>query len=75
MKEKIIAILNEINEEIVEYIGDNMLEDEIITSLDMIEIVSALEDEFEISITAKYINKDEFATVDSICELVEKLQG
>lgn len=75
MKEKIIAILNEINEEIVEYTGDNMLEDEIITSLDMIEIVSALEDEFEISITAKYINKDEFATVDSICELVEKLQG
>lgn len=75
MKEKIIAILNEINEEIVEYTGDNMLEDEIITSLDMIEIVSALEDEFEISITAKHINKDEFATVDSICELVEKLRA
>lgn len=75
MKEKVISILNEINEEILEYSGENMLEDEIITSLDMIEIVSALEDEFEISITAKYINKDEFATVDSICELIEKLKA
>ncbi len=75
MKEKVISILNEINEEIIEYTGDNMLEDEIITSLDMIEIVSALEDEFNIQITAKYINKDEFATIDSICNLVEKLQA
>ena len=74
MKEKIVSILQEINEDILEYEGSNMLEDEIITSLDMIEIVSALEDEFEISITAKYINKDEFATIDSICDLVERLK-
>ncbi len=75
MKEKVINILKEINEEILDYEGSNMVEDEIITSLDMIEIVSALEDEFEISISAKYINADEFATVDSICELVEKLKA
>lgn len=74
MKEKVISILQEINEDILEYTGSNMLEDEIITSLDMIEIVSALEDEFEISITAKYINKDEFATIDSICDLIERLK-
>ncbi len=74
MKEKIISILSEINEDIEEYDGENMLEDEIITSLDIIEIVSALEDEFDISIKAKYITKEQFATIDSICELVEDLQ-
>ena len=75
MKEKVIEILKEVNEEILDYSGTNMVEDEIITSLDMIEIVSALEDEFEISISAKYINRDEFATIDSICELIEKLKA
>ena len=33
-----------------------------------------LEDEFGITIAAKYITKDNFATVDSICALVESLQ-
>ena len=74
MKEKVINILKEVNEDILDYDGDNMLEDEIITSLDMIEIVSALEDEFGITITAKNITKEEFATVESICDLIEKLQ-
>ena len=51
-----------------------MLEDEVITSLEVIEIVSALEDEFGITISAKNISKENFATVDSICKMVESLQ-
>ncbi|MBR2696493.1 MAG: acyl carrier protein [Parasporobacterium sp.] len=74
MKEKILSLLMEINEEIGEYEGESMLEDEIITSLEVIEIVSALEDEFGITISAKNISKANFATVDSICEMVESLQ-
>lgn len=74
MKEKVLEILLEINEEIGEYKGDSLLEDEVITSLEVIEIVSALEDEFGITISAKNISKENFATVDSICDLVESLQ-
>ena len=74
MREKVLALLTEVNEEIGTYEGENLLEDEIITSLEVIEIVSALEDEFGITISAKNISKDNFATVDSICDLVESLQ-
>lgn len=74
MREKILELLLEINEEIGEYEGDSMLEDEVITSLEVIEIVSALEDEFGITISAKNISKENFASVDSICALVESLQ-
>ena len=74
MKEKVLSLLLEINEEIGDYEGENLLEDEVITSLEVIEIVSALEDEFGITITAKNISKANFATVDSICEMVESLQ-
>lgn len=74
MKEKILSILTEINEDIAGYEGDGLLEDGIIASLDIIEIVSALEDEFGIIIAAKHITKENFASVDSICALVESLQ-
>ncbi len=74
MREKVLSILLEVNEEIGDYEGDNLLEDEVITSLEVIEIVSALEDEFGITISAKNISRDNFATVDSICDLVESLQ-
>ena len=74
MKDKILEILTEINEDIAGYEGDGLLEDGIIASLDVIEIVSALEDEFGIIIAAKSITKENFASVDSICALVESLQ-
>ena len=74
MKEKILSILTEINEDIAGYEGDGLLEEGIIASLDIIEIVSALEDEFGIIIAAKHITKENFASVDSICALVESLQ-
>ena len=50
MREKIVSILTEINEDIAGYEGEGLLEDGIIASLDIIEIVSALEDEFGIKI-------------------------
>lgn len=74
MREKVLELLLEINEEIGDYEGSSMLEDEVITSLEVIEIVSALEDEFGITISAKNISKENFATVDSICNMVESLQ-
>ena len=74
MREKIVSILTEINEDIASYEGEGLLEEGIIASLDIIEIVSALEDEFGIIIAAKNITKENFASVDSICALVESLQ-
>jgi len=74
MREKILEILIEINPEVETYDGDALLEDGVITSLDVIEIVTALEDEFGISISAKDITTENMASVDSICRLVEELQ-
>jgi len=74
MREKIAEILAEINDETEGYAGENMLEDEIITSLDVIEIVSELEDSFDIKVAAKDITKENFATVDSIADLVNRLK-
>ena len=74
MREKVLELLLEVNEEIGDYQGENMLEDEVITSLELIEIVSAIEDEFGVTISAKNVSRQNFATVDSICDLIESLQ-
>lgn len=73
MKEKILEILKEVNEDIVTYDGDAMMEEGVIDSFEVIEIVGELEDAFEIEIDAKYVVADNFKNTESIILLVERL--
>lgn len=73
MKEKILEILKEVNEDIVTYDGDAMMEEGVIDSFEVIEIVGELEDAFEIEIDAKYVVADNFKNTESIIMLVERL--
>ena len=73
MEEKIIAILNGINEDIESYTGTNMMADEIIDSFELIEIISQLEDTFDIEIDAAEVSVENFANKDSIITLVKQL--
>ena len=74
MREEIIEILNEINEDIPSYEGDNLLQDGLIDSLSIIDLVAELCDAFDINISAKYIIEDNFKSVDAIVALVESLK-
>lgn len=73
MEDKIISILNEVDEEIGTYDGENMIEDGIISSFDMLEIITELEKEFHIKIKADYINAHYFANIKSIIEMVKEI--
>lgn len=73
MKEKILEILKDVNEDIVAYEGEAMMEEGIIDSFEVIEIVGELEDAFEIEIDAKYVVADNFKNAESIILLVERL--
>lgn len=72
MEDKIRKILKEIKEEILNYSGKNMLEEGVIDSFDVMEIVAALEEEFEIEIDSDLIISENFATVDTIIEMMKK---
>lgn len=71
MEEKIINILEEISEEIVTYDGENMIEDGIISSLEMLEIITELEKEFKIKIKADYVNARYFSNIKTIIKMVK----
>ena len=73
MKEKIEKILAGIDEELLTYSGDHMLTDRVIDSFGLLELVSDLEDEFDMEIDAAYIVEEHFGNKEKIIELMEML--
>lgn len=73
MEEKVLEILEEYCEEALTYDGDNMMEEGIIDSFTVINIVSELEDAFDIEIDAKYVVAENFKNKAAILELVRRL--
>lgn len=73
MEDKILEILEEINEDILTYDGENMYEEGVISSMDVVEIVSELEAEFDIEIDIDDIVAKNFANKETIIELVKGL--
>lgn len=75
MEERVLAILEGNNEEILTYTGKNMLEDGIVDSFELIAIVGDLEEEFDIEIDAAYVVEEYFGNKDAILKLMEMLLG
>jgi len=73
MREKILAILEDINPVILSYEGNTLLEDGTIDSFEVIDIVSAIEDEFEIEIDASLVVSENFANKETIIKMVEDI--
>lgn len=72
MREKILEILKEVNPNILEYDGKNMINDGIIESVEIMEIITAIEDNFDIVIEPEYIIPEYFENIDTLIELVKK---
>lgn len=73
MEEKVLEILEEYCEEAFAYTGENMMEEGVIDSFTVINIVSELEDIFDIEIDAKYVVAENFRNKEAIIELVRRL--
>ena len=73
MEEKILSILEEVNDEILTYDGSNMIADGIIDSFEIVEIITNIEDEFNIEISAEHVIAANFANKDSIIEMVREI--
>lgn len=75
MEEKIIKIIEEISDykNLKENLDVDLLENEILDSLAFIELVTNLEDEFNIEIQPTQVNPDTWRKVSSIETLVKSL--
>lgn len=72
--EKIIQIIKAINPLAKIDETTNLLDEHTLDSLSMITLVSELEDEFDVEISARDIVPKNFQTVGAIAELIERLE-
>ncbi len=71
--ERLIEILEELKPD-VEFTKDTKLvEDKIFDSLGMISLVAELSDEFDIEISPMELVPENFATVETLYEMIERL--
>lgn len=71
--DEIIEILEELKPGVDFKSQQHLIDDHIIESMMMLQLVSALNDEFDIEITPKDLVPENFQTVDAIYALVQKL--
>lgn len=73
MEDKIINIIAEIceNETIKDNLDIDLIENEILDSLAFINLISRLEEEFDIEIQPTQIKPDTWRSINSIIELVK----
>lgn len=73
MEEKVLNILGEINEELLTYTGNNMLEDGLVNSLSFVTMISELEDAFDIDFDASLLEEEYVGNKDRIIKTVKEL--
>jgi len=75
MEDIVLEVLEETNEEILTYDGDNMIEDGILDSFQVMDLVNDLEDALDIEIDAKYVVEENFRTKETILALIEMIMS
>lgn len=75
LKDKVLLLLQDINEEIPNDITINLLEEGIIDSFDIANIVASLEFEFNIEFDAEDIVPENFCSVENIINLLNEKGG
>lgn len=73
MEERIIRVLKNINEDICSYHGDKLLEDKVIDSFDVMQIITDLEEEFKVEIDADNVVSENFLNMQSIIDMMKRL--
>lgn len=69
-----INILSDIDDEILMYDGANMIDDGIIDSFTIMEIVTEIEEKFDVEVNPDDVTEEHFKTLDAIVDFVESLK-
>ncbi|MCR5767483.1 MAG: acyl carrier protein [Lachnospiraceae bacterium] len=75
MLERIIEILEEIKSDVDYTMEDQLVDGGILDSFDIVALVSELKSEFDVEIGIEDLTPENFNSVETICNLIERLQG
>lgn len=71
--ERLIELLLEIKEDIDYENETSLIDDELLDSFDILQIISAIDDEFEVSIPAAKIIPENFNSAEALWEMIQEL--
>ena len=74
MREQVLQILQEVRQDVDFEKETKLVDDGILDSFDIISIVSELDDQFDIDITADELEAENFNSLEAIVALVESMQ-
>lgn len=74
MKEKVLAILEDLRPDIDFEAEEGLISDGLLESFDLIQLIALLSDEFGIEISNHLVTIENFDSLDKITELVENIQ-
>ena len=73
--EKLLEALAEVRDDVDFANGQNLVDDGVIDSLDLTQIIAALDEAFDIHIPAGDIEPENFNSAEAMLELVHRYQG
>ena len=71
--EKLLAILNELHSDVDFENEQNLIDDGILDSMDIISLITEISDEYDVTITAKDIIPDNFNSAKALYALIQRL--
>lgn len=71
--ERLIELLQEIKEDIDYENETALIDDELLDSFDILQIISAIDDEFDVSIPAAMIIPQNFNSVEALWNMIQEL--
>ena len=72
--ERLLELLKEVKEDVDFENEESLIDDHILDSFDILQIISTLNDEYDISIPATEIIPKNFNSAKAMLEMVERLQ-
>ena len=69
----VIAMLEDIQEDIDYETTTTLIDDHLLDSFDILAIVSAVDEEFDVAIPAKDIVPENFNSAQALCALIQRL--
>ena len=72
--ERLLEILSEIKEDVDFASCTTLVDDGILDSFDILQIIAALNDEYDISIPASEIMPQNFTSAEALYQMVQRLQ-
>ncbi|MCH4284237.1 MULTISPECIES: acyl carrier protein [Bacillota] len=73
--EKLLEILNEVNPDVDYENCTTLIDDGLLDSFAILEIVSEINDEFDVEVSAPDIVPENFNSAKALWEMIQRLQG